>query len=196
MEVVSGDSENDAIHILQSFRQRPALYIGEKSLERLGEFISGYEFARLIHPIKDPPLFHIPHEFFTWVDYRLGYYGSTSGWVEKIRERSANEGEAWDRFWMYYDEFHDRQKYVVAQLLGYERRIHFSPGPKGEDYVEKVNSPLSLYAHPESKGIYREGEHKTGVFHRIEDLETTLSISRDDLVLLDQTWNYGIQSER
>lgn len=87
----------------RSFRQRPAMYLGEKSITALQIFISGYFFGL--------DLFEIAHEdilrdFNGFVQTKYGYYESTAGWKNMILTQCENnEALAFDTFVQLFDEY-------------------------------------------------------------------------------------------
>ena len=90
--------------LLGWIRKKPGLYIVEPSIYRLHSFLTGYD-AGLGHAgfiLRDEADFHRFHD---WVAHRLGFGESTSGWVNMIRDKSASDAEAFQRFYVFLDEF-------------------------------------------------------------------------------------------
>lgn len=89
---------------LLSLREKPALYIGEKSLTRLNIYLAGYEhgLGRLGKALKQRDEFHAFHD---WVAAKLDFTSSTSGWRGMILSRSASESAAFDLFFQLLEEF-------------------------------------------------------------------------------------------
>ena len=101
---VRKELDNSIYDLLGWIRQRPGLYIGEPTIYRLQAFITGYD-AGLGHVgfgLRDGADFR---RFNDWVARRLGVFGSTSGWANMIRERSASNEEAFSQFFVLLDEF-------------------------------------------------------------------------------------------
>lgn len=73
----------DIYHILEKIRHRPAMYIGDETLENLRSFLAGYSMAMNEHKKEDAsqPRFSDFHE---WVREYYGYYESTAGWANMI----------------------------------------------------------------------------------------------------------------
>ncbi len=90
--------------LLAAIRKGPGLHIAEPSINRLHAFLVGYEFGigRCRHVLKDSVEFH---KFHDRVARRLAFGESTSGWCNMIREKSENEKEAFDKFFVLLDEF-------------------------------------------------------------------------------------------
>jgi hypothetical protein len=90
--------------MLEKIRRKPGMYIGERSINRLHAFLTGYRagLGRLGFYPRDVDEFHRFHD---WVANRLGFYESTSGWCNMIRDKSTSETEAFDQFFLFLDEF-------------------------------------------------------------------------------------------
>jgi hypothetical protein len=84
--------------------KRPGMYIVEPSIFRLQSFIAGHEagLGRVGYSMRDAADFFRFHD---WVARRLGYFESTSGWANMIRNKSANDAEAFRQFFILLDEF-------------------------------------------------------------------------------------------
>ena len=90
--------------ILEKIRSKPGMCIGERSINRLLGFLTGYRagLGRLgFYPRDVEEL----HRFHDRVANRLGFYESTSGWCNMIREKSTSESEAFEKFFLLLDEF-------------------------------------------------------------------------------------------
>ncbi len=125
--------------LLDKMREKPAMYMGEKSLVRLQAHIYGYSYAMDNRGIKDvaqPPLGGI--EFHDWVAVKLGYTYSEMGWCnlilsealgwtpktrrkwERLRVRGvkpAEDAAAFDRFYELLDQYRckaEEQKGTIA----------------------------------------------------------------------------------
>jgi hypothetical protein len=90
--------------VLDAIRKKPGMYIGEPSLQRLHDFLGGYSagLGRVRFSLKDTADFHRFHD---WVAQRLGFYESTSGWCNMIRDKSTSEADALQKFFLLLDEF-------------------------------------------------------------------------------------------
>ncbi len=86
-------------------RQKPPMYLGECSVTRLFLFVTGLEFG--VHScdclMRDRDNFFFG--FNPWVAQRLNHPESTTGWAQMILDRSANEAEALEHFFILLDEF-------------------------------------------------------------------------------------------
>ena len=84
--------------------KRPGMYITEPSINRLHAFLVGYTagLSRVGFALRDEDDFHRFHD---WVARRLGFGGSTSGWCNMIRDKSASEADAFQRFFVLLEEF-------------------------------------------------------------------------------------------
>ncbi len=90
--------------MLEAIHKRPGMYIAIPSINRLHAFLVGYTagLGRVRFAVRDEEDFH---KFHDWVAHRLGFGGSASGWCNMIREKSANEADAFNRFYVLLDEF-------------------------------------------------------------------------------------------
>jgi len=90
--------------LLELIRKRPGVLIGEPSIYRLDSMLGGCTagLGRFRFKLRDGEDFH---RFQDWVAWRLGYFESTLGWADMIREKSANDEEAFSKFYDLLDEF-------------------------------------------------------------------------------------------
>jgi hypothetical protein len=95
--------------MIDAIRKRPGLYIGTRSIIRLHAFLGGYAagMGRVRFTARDVEHFQ---KFHDWVAYRLGVGESTSGWCNMILDKSANDADAFDRFFVLLDEFRNDGK--------------------------------------------------------------------------------------
>jgi len=89
---------------LEMIRPKPGLYLGKRSIERLDMLLAGIGFGlgMVGLSLRDA---HDFHRFHDWVAKRLGFYESTSGWCNMIREKSASDEEALNQFFVLLNEF-------------------------------------------------------------------------------------------
>ncbi|MFD0675196.1 hypothetical protein [Cohnella sp. GCM10027633] len=89
---------------LQQIKQKPALYIGKKSLPLLRAFLDGYiEYHNETNEPNEPNNFFIS-EFNEYLQRRFNVSRS-HGWVEIIIFFSINEDAAFDAFFLLLDDF-------------------------------------------------------------------------------------------
>lgn len=115
--------------LLDEMREKPAMYLGVKSLRLLQAYTDGHMFALYQRGLKEtssPPFYR---EFNDWTAERLGYEYSTAGWCNIILANTlgwspkhhkwaklmqsvkpADEAAALDRFYELLDEY--RRKYA------------------------------------------------------------------------------------
>ena len=90
---------------LESFRLRPAMYIGLKSIDVLDAFIGGYQYALDSYEIKDEK----NTRFERFREWTLGQYARPNyagGWKHIILEHSRGDQEkSVDTFFELYDRF-------------------------------------------------------------------------------------------
>jgi hypothetical protein len=90
--------------LLELIRKRPGFYTVERSIFRLDSFLSGYELGvrqsgLVLQGVDDLARFR------DWLALRLGFSSSTSGAANMIRDKSASDADAFDRFFALWDEF-------------------------------------------------------------------------------------------
>jgi hypothetical protein len=90
--------------LLDAIRKKPGLFVVEPSIFRLQSFITGHAagLGRVGYSMRDAADFFRFHD---WVARRLGYFESTSGWANMIRDKSASDAEAFRQFYILLDEF-------------------------------------------------------------------------------------------
>lgn len=145
--------------IIDSVRERPALYMGSKSITLLRSFLSGASYASHLLGIDygynnfSP----IPFRFFDdYVAQFYNYFESTSGWEKMILNNNNNDEEAsLDTFYTLLDDFRSIhistiQKCVLTQeQINYH--IHNKYAPKRTLYKD-CNRIEPLFDKP--KAIY------------------------------------------
>lgn len=67
--------------LLKMIEKRPAMYVGEATLNNIKIFVSGYYAALLENNIISESL---NEPFFDWTAQKLGFYESTAGWANMI----------------------------------------------------------------------------------------------------------------
>lgn len=89
---------------LQNIKQRPALYLGKRSLSHLQVFLDGYTFARRqlgIEVTKEEQEFE---EFQEWLEQRFNQ-SNTQSWSQIITFYSEDDSYALERFFELFEEF-------------------------------------------------------------------------------------------
>jgi hypothetical protein len=91
-------------NLLEHIRKKPGLYIVERSIFRLDSFLGGYVLASshagfLLRDADDLARFR------DWLAPRLGFTQSTSGAANMIRDKSTSDQDAFERFFVLWDEF-------------------------------------------------------------------------------------------
>ena len=90
--------------MLDAIRKKPGLFVVKPSIFRLQSFITGHAagLGRVGFALRDDLDFFRFHD---WVARRLGYFESTSGWANMIRDKSASDEDAFRQFYVLLDEF-------------------------------------------------------------------------------------------
>lgn len=190
----------DSHELLDSFRQRPAMYTGERTLNAIHLFLTGYRFACDQHGIVQDDALLVPREFHDWVAYRLHFFESTSGWCNMILARSEGEQAAIETFFRLLDEFRDRKPHVVAMLNGYRKTyeqftVHRVNGQAEIGPTEALTYPdsVSLVTYTDDPGFFAYSNTADKFpyerfFPNLEIFEMTTVINRAMLTIVDEQW--------
>jgi len=96
----------DIYEFFEKIRERPTLYVGKKSLTRIQMYFYGYLHALDWQDIDFDQRKFGPYNFHDWVAKKLGWYESTSGWLDMIlKEVDGDEEKAVDVFFALLEEF-------------------------------------------------------------------------------------------
>lgn len=143
----------DFYELLDYIRQRPAMYLSEKSITLLYGFLAGYNFDKWIETVKNtnPPF----GEFNNWVAMKLGFYESTSGWRRMLlKVENGDEEKAFDRFFVLLDEFKQRQAKVILSAVPDATKTWRYQIVDGE----KINLPspvlVQIVKYTDDKGVF------------------------------------------
>lgn len=94
----------------EDFRNRTAVYIGDKKITALKSFIDGYFYATWTNDIQVDDNIKFD-DFHDWVATQFNWKESTAGWHRIIlQECNGNEELAIDKFFELYDKFKTRNK--------------------------------------------------------------------------------------
>jgi hypothetical protein len=88
--------------VLGTIRARPGVVLGQKSVEILEAFLTGYTYAT-----QDPEDLRFLSGFTDWLR-RHYHIKSSQGWAKIIRFYSADDVETLDLFWKLLDEYRGR----------------------------------------------------------------------------------------
>jgi hypothetical protein len=187
--------------LLEVIRERPAMYLGQRSLSALSSYLQGYRMALSVYDIQSSTL---PPDVHDWVAYRLHFYESTSGYRNLILKRVPEESAALDRFFELLDERKNRKPRVVAQVRGgkeYTWRTVEEGLP--QDQQTGTYPTLNLIAYTDDPGFFVSSADADTDFPREDHFFPTLQlfgrrfgISKDDLMILDaSTFNRWVSEE-
>jgi hypothetical protein len=103
------ETHESVYDVLARIRKMPGIFIGEPSINSLQAFLNGYVsgLAGVGSVLRQDDFLHRCdfRLFNDWVARRLGYSESTLGWCRMLREKSASERDAFERFFTLLDEF-------------------------------------------------------------------------------------------
>jgi len=177
--------------MLADIRQRPALYIGTKTLTGLYHFLGGYRFARIKHSITDDEL-SLPNDFQDWVAYRLHFKEATYDWHSLILSRTPNESIAFDRFFTLLDEHIARVPCVRAKLRGIRRS--YTARRNGVSKEMEYPDTILLVTYTDDPGffVYSDNDNlefpRSPFFSSVESLTSWLEIDGAEFDDIDRTW--------
>lgn len=177
--------------LLEVIRERPAMYLGERSLSALSHYLQGYWMALSVYDMRTS--FPLPPDFHDWVAYRLHFYESTGGYKNMILKRVPEESAALDYFFELLDEHKNRKARIVAQV------------PRGKKYTWRtvkdgdpqepqvgIYPTLNLIAYTDNPGFFVSTDDGNSDFPRKDNFFPTLKwfgrrfgIGQEDLTILD-----------
>jgi hypothetical protein len=188
--------------LLEVIRERPAMYLGQRSLSALTQYLHGYRMALSVHDIQSG--FALPQDFHDWVAYRLHFYESTSGYTNMILNRVPEESAALDRFFELLDEHKNRKPRIVAQVReGKEYTWRAVKEGRPQEPQTGTYPSLNLIAYTDDPGFFISPDDASADFPRKDRFFATLQwfgrifgISKDDLTILDaSTFNRWVSEE-
>jgi hypothetical protein len=103
--------------LLVLIRQRPGMYLGQRSLTALRSFIDGYYFAlrenNILVEEEIPPFW----QFHDWVARYYKWYESTAGWKNIILKEVGDEAKACDVFFELLELFKQRSPVIKHRVF-------------------------------------------------------------------------------
>ncbi len=187
--------------LLERIRQRPGMYLGERSLTALRSTLAGYELALGLHRIEGDLSMRLPVGFNDWVAYRQHFYEPTSGWKNMILSKSQSEAVAFDRFFELLDQFTDRKSRIVAKLADVRKTYTVSSG--GTEQTERYPANISLVTFTDDPGFFAQSDEPGcslpgGDFEfypSLKSFEVRMRINRSLLTVVDtETFERWISS--
>jgi len=96
----------DVYDFFEKIKERPAMYVGAKSLTRIQMFFYGYCYALDLQDIEFNQKQFKSYSFHNWIAEKLGWSESTSGWLNMILNKvNGDEEKAVDLFYEFLEEF-------------------------------------------------------------------------------------------
>lgn len=90
--------------LLQKIKQRPALYLGKRSLSHLHVFLDAYTFARRELGIETTEQERNFEDFQDWIELKFNQT-DTQSWSRIILFYSEDESDALEKFFDLFEEF-------------------------------------------------------------------------------------------
>jgi len=145
--------------IMDGVRERPALYMGSKSITVLQNFLFGAVYTSHILGIDDgyDEFSPIPFRFFNdYVAHFYDYFESTSGWMNIILNKNNNNEEAsFDIFYMLLDMFRSINISKIQKcILTQEQIIYCNKNECGPFYVLPPDSTKNKGVLVDPKAVY------------------------------------------
>lgn len=183
--------------LLDTIRQRPAMYLGLKSLTALWFYLNGFEHAQRIS--GNQSISEVPVRFADWVGYRLHLDGNFNGfWARAILSRVRDESLAVDRFYELRDEFMRREERTVATIRADRReyKVWKLGSPEGDfvECTELLPKSLRIVVYTEDPGFFFEADERecfffTGWFMPAFDSDGTMTDPERFEVVDQATWS-------
>ena len=130
--------------LLEMIRQKPGMYLGQRSLTALRGFISGYYFGReendMLVEEEIPPF----RQFHDWVARYYKWYESTAGWKNIILREVGDEAKACDVFFELLELF--KQRFPVVKHRVFLNQNHKSTGAiYRRIYIDGIEKEINLF---------------------------------------------------
>lgn len=92
--------------LLEKIKQRPFMFLKEKTLWEIHNYVWGYELCLRVHNIDEKYEYKkfITNEFAEWLN-RKTKWSIVQGWPGAINENTRNQEEAFDTFFKLIDEY-------------------------------------------------------------------------------------------
>jgi hypothetical protein len=154
--------------LTQHIRRRPAMYLGAKSITRLGVFVDGYNTCVQFHSIKEnckPSLWL----FYIWVSKK--FQDRSKNWPGIILDYyDGNEELALDKFFELFDEFRKISPTRIVKAEVTEAAARF---------FKEVGSKLSISYNSDGNPIEKEPAKSIAIIEYSHDFGSTIG-----------TWDY------
>ena len=98
---------SDLYELIRQIKNKPGLFIGSPSVSSLFMFLNGYRFARRQMNLSISAQEQEFQEFQPWLQERYAIK-STHSWSQMILFHSIDERDAFERFFILFDEFLQR----------------------------------------------------------------------------------------
>ena len=97
--------------IIDEIQDRTAMYVGDGSILQLRAFLSGFSWAENKLGVKLAPETPSFGDFHDWIAEKFGWYESTAGWANIIRqEYDGDEQRAGRAFFEWLSEFRNEKQ--------------------------------------------------------------------------------------
>jgi hypothetical protein len=172
-----------SVGLLEVIRERPPLYLGERSLSALAAYLHGFRMALFVHDLHTESV--LPPDFHDWVAYRLRFFESTSGYKNMILKHVPDEAAALDRFFELLDQHRVRKPSVVARYKvegGRGKVVHTGTYPATLNLIAYTDDPGFFVSSDDPNADFLFKDH---FFATIESFELRFGVSKDGITILD-----------
>jgi len=90
--------------LLDKIKQRPAMYLGKKSILSLKNFLDGYYFALMENGMSNEEEIDLWRDFQKYIELKY-QINSSQNWSSIILFFSEDESEALEQFFILFEEF-------------------------------------------------------------------------------------------
>lgn len=95
----------DIVTLIGAINSRPEMFLSKRSINDLDTFLRGYIYYRKSHEIEEDENDRTLEDFKChWLPEKLGHPGTTM-WIQKLLDASQNQEEAFEKFFLYWQEY-------------------------------------------------------------------------------------------
>lgn len=134
------EPENQITKCINQIRKRPGMYIGQKDIICLRNFLDGFQFCLRQNNIPESK--HLPSlPFFLFHEYTAKHFRETNacqGYAKILKDRCKGDGEqALEQFFSLYDSFCEITIDSIKYTLSPDTQIYF--------YKVKLSEPFKCF---------------------------------------------------
>jgi hypothetical protein len=186
----------DIFEVLQLIKWRPSLYIGNRKIKALWDFLQGYQMALNLNKLQEKsyPDFRL---FSTWIKGRIkSEYDLTVGWDYHLFNFFKDDEKALEHFFEFLEEFKSSEPICEIQKIQDFQRDYFH---QNQYWIENYNrvKEILIFKLPPSKSYWciflSEDMEKVAETYEKDRKEIISSLRRD--FKISEYWNKLPMSE-